>query len=84
MVERVGLGQVQDVERDLGRLVRLVDYLEVVPLRVALRVVVVLQPQVVLHVVHLRRLPQVPALHSTVKQKHVVQLRHLNAVLRGL
>jgi hypothetical protein len=84
LVERVGLGQVQDVERDLGRLVRLVDYLEVVPLRVAFGVDVILEPQVVLHIVDFARLAQITRLKPTIEDQLIVQHRHLKAILDPL
>lgn len=67
MVERVRLGQIQDVERDLGRLVRLVDYLEVVPLRVAFSVDVILEPQIVLHIIDFARFTKITRLKPTIE-----------------
>ena len=84
MVERVRLGQIQDVERDLGRLVRLVDYLEVVPLRVAFSVDVVLEPQIVLHIIDFASFAKITRLKPTIEDQLIVQYRHLKAILHPL
>lgn len=56
-VERVSLGQVEDVELYFGCFFRLVDNLEVKPLRVPPCVQIVFEPQVVLYVVDLACFP---------------------------
>jgi len=67
LVKTVGLGQIKNVELDLGRLVSFVYYLEVVPLGVPLSVKVVLQPEIVLYIVHFRRFPKIARLKSTIE-----------------
>lgn len=59
-----------------------VDHLEEVPLDVPFGVHVVLQPQVVLHVIDLDSSPQVTTLEPGVKYQTVILLRHCNGVLR--
>lgn len=59
LVKAVSFGQVQNVELDLSWFIRLVINLEVVPLRVALRVEVVFEPKIVFHVVDLGCLAEI-------------------------
>ena len=54
--------------------------LEVEPLRVALGIHIVLEPQVVLDVAHLNSPSQVAILKSTIKNQHVFLLRHVYCV----
>jgi hypothetical protein len=88
LVETRGFGEVEDVELDPVDLLVcpdcdvLVDDLEVVPLVVALGVEVVLQPQVVLNVVHLRGFSQIAVFEATVEDQHILLLRHVDFELR--
>ena len=54
--------------------------LEVEPLRVALGIHIVLEPQVVLDVAHLDSPSQVAILKSTIENQHVFLLRHVYCV----
>lgn len=88
LVETSGFGQVKDVELDLvdlflgGQRNVLVCHLEVVPLGVPLCVPVVLQPQVVLDVVHLGRLAQVTVLESAVEDQNVLHRGYVDFGLK--
>lgn len=59
----------------------LVNHLEVVPLRVTLRVQVVLKPEIVLDVAHLCSFAEVAVLEPRVKDQDVLHLGHRQASL---
>ena len=81
LVQAGGLGQVQNVKfyavsfllRGKGYVP--VDDLEVVPLRMALRVEIIFEPQIVLDVVHLRNFAEVAVFKPAVKDQHVLEVR---------
>jgi hypothetical protein len=43
---------------------------------------IVLKPQIILYVVHLRRFSEISWFKSAVKNQHVMERRHWNGVLR--
>lgn len=81
LVERVRLGQIEDIELNSGRFLLIVYDFEVVPLRVPFRVQIVLQPQIVLNVVHFGCFPQIATFKSAVKNEQMKLVGYAYRVL---
>ena len=82
LVERIRLAKVQNIELDFRLFVLLKDYLEIVPLGVTLGIEIVLQPQIVLDVVHLCGFAEVAAFKSGIEDQKIVLLWNIHCVLR--
>lgn len=83
LIETGGFGEIENVELDFVRFLVgatsnvLVQYLEVIPLIVPLRVQVILQPKIVLDIIDLGNFSKIAVFEPGIENKHILLLRNI-------